>query len=173
MTAARRVFLDSNVLVYAYSSTETERRERARALADLPGAVVSSQVLSELANVLLRKFALGDAEARSRIAEVASRCEVVVVTAPIVLDAFRIRQRYLLGFFDAQIVATALAAHASTLYSEDLHHGLLVDGALRVVSAFRTGVEQLAGRYRARRRKLSTRPDSRTLYHSASGRRSE
>lgn len=150
MSAARRVFLDSNVLVYAYSSTESGRRARARELADLPGAVVSSQVLSELANVLIRKFGLADAEVRGRIAELADRCEVVLVAPAIILDAFRIRERYRLSFFDSQIVATALAARVSTLYSEDLHSGLLVDATLRIVSPFQSGVEQRVGRYRVR-----------------------
>jgi len=143
-----RVFLDSNVLVYAHSASDPVRRERARTVADLPGAVVSAQVLSELANVLLRKFALPDAEVREKVTEVAARCEVVPVTAAIVLDAFRVRERYRLGFFDSQIVAAALAAGAETLYSEDLHDGLVIDGRLRVVSPFPHRAEQARGRYR-------------------------
>ena len=147
-----RVFLDSNVLVYAHSASDAVRRERARAIADLPGAVVSAQVLGELANVLLRKFALPDADVRERVAELAARCDVVPVTAAVVLDAFRIRERYRLGFFDSQIIAAASAAGAEKLYSEDLHDGLVVDGRLRIVSPFRPRVEQPRGRYRAVRR---------------------
>lgn len=157
MTSPDRVFLDSNVLVYAYSSTDVPRRERARALADLPGAVISTQVLSEFANVLLRKFAMADNEVRSRVAEVAARCDVIAVTPSIVLDAFRVRARYRLGFYDSQIIAAALAATASVLYSEDLHGGLLVDGKLRIVSPFQLRTEQRRGGYRVRLRK--PRPD--------------
>jgi predicted nucleic acid-binding protein len=149
-----RVFLDSNVLVYAHSASDPVRRERARAVADLPGAVVSAQVLSELGNVLLRKFALPGAEVREKITEIAARCEVVPVTAAVVLDAFRIRERYRLGFFDSQIVAAALAAGAETLYTEDLHDGLMVDGRLHVVSPFRHRAEQARGRYRPSKRGL-------------------
>jgi predicted nucleic acid-binding protein len=156
VTAARRVFLDSSVLVYAHSATEPARRERARALADLPGAVVSSQVLGEIASVLFRKFSLGDPDVRDRIIELARRCEVIPVTASIVLDAFRVKERYRLSYFDSQIVAAALVARASTLYSEDLHHGLLVDEVLRIVNPFRGGVEQPASRYRVRRRNRAT-----------------
>jgi predicted nucleic acid-binding protein len=73
------------------------------------------------------------------------------VTTAIVLDAFRVRERYRLGFFDSQIVAAAIAARASVLYSEDLHHGLLVDGSLRLADPFRGGIEQRLGPYRVRR----------------------
>ena len=157
MTPPARVFLDSNVLVYAYSVTDSPRRERARGLADLPGAVISTQVLSEFANVLVRRFAMADNEARNRVAEVATRCHVIAVTPAIVLDAFRIRARYRLGFYDSQIVAAALAATASVLYSEDMHDGLLVDGLLRIVSPFHPRAEQRHKAYRVRLRR--PRPD--------------
>ena len=136
------------------------RRERARALAVLPDVIISTQVLGEIANVLLRKFSLGDVEVRARVTELARRCEVLPVTAAIVLDAFGVRERYRLGFYDSQIVAAALAARASTLYSEDLHHGLPIDDVLRVVNPFRGGVGQPAARYRVRRRGRVSRKDS-------------
>jgi len=157
LASPERVFLDSNVLVYAYSFTDLPRRERARALADLPGAVISTQVLSEFANVLVRKFAMADDEARNRVAEVAARCHVIAITPAVVLDAFRVRARYRLGFYDSQIIAAALAATASVLYSEDLHDGLLVDGKLRIVSPFRPRAEQRHKGYRLRLRR--PRPD--------------
>ena len=150
MAPALRVFLDSNVLVYAHSATDHARRERARALADLPGAVVSTQALGEISNVLLRKFLMDGVEVHARVAELARRCDVIPVTTAIVLDAFHVRERYRLGLFDSQIVAAALAARAGTLYSGDLHHGLLIDDALRVVNPFRNRVEQPAARDRVR-----------------------
>lgn len=141
------------MLVYAYSSTDLRRRQRARELADLPGAVISTQVLSEFANVLLRKFGVADDDVRNRVAEIAARCHVVALTPAMVLEAFRIRGRYRLGFYDSQVVATALAASAGVLYSEDMHDGLLVDGTLRIVSPFRLRTEQARKGYRVRQRR--------------------
>ncbi|MDO8595344.1 MAG: hypothetical protein Q7R45_01855 [Sulfuricaulis sp.] len=40
-----------------------------------------------------------------------------------------------LSFWDALIVQAAIEGHASTLYSEDMQHGLTVDG-LKVVNPF-------------------------------------
>ena len=151
--SARRIFLDSNVLLYAYSATDPQKQGRTRVLADDPGAVISTQVLAEFANVLLRKFAMPLADARKRTAELAARCDVVVVTPLIVLDAFRIRERFGFGFFDSQIVASALAAGATTLYSEDLHHGQTIDGVLRIVSPFAPEARQRRAAYRAGREK--------------------
>ena len=148
---APRIFLDSNVLLYAYSATDTDKRARARTLADDPGAIISTQVLSEFANVVLRKFGMPVSEARRRTAELAARCEVITVTPATVIEAFLIRERFGFGFFDSQIVASALASGATTLYSEDLHHGQTVDGILRIVSPFAPAARQPRGVYRAGR----------------------
>ena len=149
---APRIFLDSNVLLYAYSETDPGKRARARTLADDPGAIISTQVLSEFANVVLRKFGMPVAEARRRTAELAARCDVFTVTPATVIEAFRIRERFGFGFFDSQIVASALASGATTLYSEDLHHGQTIDGILRILSPFAPAARQPPGVYRAGRR---------------------
>ena len=50
-------FLDTNVLVYAFDSSEPGKRERAHALmAAHPDAVISTQVLLEWFAVVTRKF---------------------------------------------------------------------------------------------------------------------
>lgn len=152
-----RIFLDSNVLLYAYSASDLRKQERARELADDPGAVISTQVLSEFANIVLRKFGMPLAEARRRTAEISERCEVVVVTPAIVLEAFRIRERFGFGFFDSQIVASALAARATTLYSEDLHHGQTIEGVLRIASPFAPAAMQRRAVYRVRRSRQALR----------------
>ncbi|OGA41936.1 MAG: hypothetical protein A3G26_00125 [Betaproteobacteria bacterium RIFCSPLOWO2_12_FULL_65_110] len=148
---APRIFLDSNVLLYAYSATDPDKCALARTLADNPGAVISTQVLSEFANVVLRKFGMPVSEARRRTAELAARCEVITVTPATVIEAFRIRERFGFGFFDSQVVASALASGATTLYSEDLHHGQTIDGILRIVSPFVPAARQARGVYRAGR----------------------
>jgi predicted nucleic acid-binding protein len=165
MVKAPRIFLDSNVLLYAYSATDPDKCARARTLADDSGAVISTQVLSEFANVVLRKFGMPVCEARRRTAELAERCEVITVTPATVIEAFRIRERFGFGFFDSQIVASALASGATTLYSEDLHHGQTIDGILRIVSPFAPATRQSRGVYRAGR---SARADAPSKPASAS-----
>ena len=85
-----------------------------------------------------------------RIAELAARCDVIAVTHSIILDALRICERFRFGFFDSQIVASALAAGARTLYSEDLHHGQTIDGVLRIVSPFAPEAKQRRAGHRVR-----------------------
>ncbi len=39
-------FLDTNILVYCYTSTELEKREKAQRVAKLPNTIISTQVLA-------------------------------------------------------------------------------------------------------------------------------
>ena len=45
-------------------------------------------------------------------------------------------ERYGFSIYDAMIVASALVAGCTTLWSEDMQDGLLVEGQLRIVNPF-------------------------------------
>ncbi len=139
-----RVFLDTNVIVHGFAGNDARKRDIARALVESGNAVISSQVLSELAHVLTRRLGFGAAEARARVVAIAESCEVVPVSPAIVADALRIVDKYHYSFYDSQIVAAALAAGARTLLSEDLHDGQSIDGVLRIQSPFRRALSSAA-----------------------------
>ncbi len=142
-------FLDSNVLIYGFSQGEPDKQRIARELSDVDGAWVSTQVLSEVGSVLIRRFGFSVGEARARVASIAAGCDVVTLTPVLILDAFRIAERYRLGLYDAQIIAAALACGARRLFTEDMHHGLSIDG-LELVSPFAPRAREPSARYRAR-----------------------
>ena len=167
-------FLDTNVLVYSFSETEVAKSEAGRALIESNGAWVSTQVLSELANVLTHRFRAPAQEAKRRVMSIAASCEVIVVSPPIVFDALRIMERFGYNFYDSQIIAAALACGASVLYSEDLHHGQTVDGKLAIRSPFRLRAEQRSKSYKTtkRRARIEPSPDpTGSLRHHARGKR--
>lgn len=147
---ASRYFLDTNVLVHSFSGQDLTKRETARALANAAGACVSTQVLSELAHVLTRRFKVAAPEVRARVSSIAANCEVLVVSSSVVLDALRIMERYGYGFFDSQIIAAALTAGAPLLYSENLHAGQTIDALLTIRSPFQPRAEQRVRPHRFR-----------------------
>jgi predicted nucleic acid-binding protein len=55
----------------------------------------------------------------------------------VMLEACRLRERYQLAYWDSLVVAATLAAGCSTLYSEDMHDGLVVDDTLTIANPFR------------------------------------
>ncbi len=129
-----RAFLDSNVLVYAFGTDE--KKVTAVSLLE-SGHVVSTQSLNELANVLLRKQKRDWDDVKRAVRAVIMRSSVVVTLD---LDVhhlgLRLAERYRLSVYDGMIVAAALTAECDTLYSEDMHHGLVVDGRVRIVNPF-------------------------------------
>jgi predicted nucleic acid-binding protein len=138
-----RVFVDSNVLVYAHDRGAGERHRIARDLVlDLwrdRAGVISTQVLQETYVNLRRKAAnpIGLEEARELIAEYLV-WQVVVNDGAAVLDALRYEQRYGLSFWDALIASAANTSGARTLLTEDLNHGQRY-GAVTVQNPFRQG----------------------------------
>ena len=52
------IFLDSNILVYCYSSTDTTKQVIARNLTMLNNINISTQVLNGTANVLYKKYGI-------------------------------------------------------------------------------------------------------------------
>ena len=130
---AARYVLDTNVLVYALDRREPEKRDRAREVLrrlGTSGAILPAQVLSEFANVCLRKL-----EPRPDPAAVQREVErlliafpVLPLTGPVVLEALRGVREYLLSYYDAQIWAVARLGQVGVVLSEDFNPGAVLDG---------------------------------------------
>jgi predicted nucleic acid-binding protein len=129
-------FFDSNVLIYAMVSGDS-RRERAQELV-AQGGVISVQVLNEFVAVARRKM-------RMPWKDVIEALEAVRILFPapvaITVDtheaALRLAQEYGFGIYDALVLSSALDANCSTLYSEDLRDGQLIDRRLTIRNPFR------------------------------------
>jgi predicted nucleic acid-binding protein len=130
-----KAFLDTNILVYAFS--RDPRAERARALLDV-GGTVGVQCLNEFANVALNKLGMNWNEVDAALEEIRILCDI---GAPVELDLHQsglaIARRYGLNIFDSLVVAACLRSGCETLWSEDLQDGLVVEEALIVRNPFR------------------------------------
>jgi predicted nucleic acid-binding protein len=128
-------FLDSNVLVYAF--TTDERAAAAQALLqDRPA--ISVQGLNEFANVARRKLGMGWEEIRDAVSALRTLCSTVLALDVAAHDeALRIAEGYGYSIFDALVIASALQAGSETLWSEDMQDGMVIDGRLRIVNPFR------------------------------------
>ena len=127
-------FFDSNVLIYALDTDL--KGDVARALLDR-GGWISAQSLNEFVNVSRRKLKLDWSEVE-RLSEALRRrfAPVLPLTEEVHVEALALAQRYGFAFYDALIVAAALIAGCDTLYSEDMHAGLVIEDRLTVVNPF-------------------------------------
>lgn len=138
----QRYFLDTNVLVYTFDRAAEAKRRRALELVEealtTQRGVISTQVVQELLNVALRRFAvpLTPADARDYLERVlAPLCEVYP-SVDLYKSALDLGARWGFSFYDSLIVAAALEAGCRRLYSEDLQHRQRVLG-LEIVDPFR------------------------------------
>jgi predicted nucleic acid-binding protein len=127
-------FLDTNVLIYAFATSDPRKAACERLLAQ--GGVVSVQILNEFANVSHRKLALGWDEIAKRIETVKALVEPPVALSVDIHDAARdIARTRKIAFYDALVVAAALAANCAVLMTEDLQPGAKF-GSLEVRNPF-------------------------------------
>jgi predicted nucleic acid-binding protein len=130
-----RPFFDTNVLVYAVSGDD-KRADRAEALL-FEGGVVSVQVLNEFAAVAHRKLGMSWPEVTDALATFRMLCAPPVpVTLETHVTALRIAELYGYGIYDGLILAAALAAHCTTLLSEDMQEGQVIDAKLVIRNPF-------------------------------------
>lgn len=128
-------FFDSNILIYALS--EHDHSTRARELLDIGGAI-SVQCLNEFAAVMRGKQKRPWDEIDQGLAAIRDLCAPIMALDEALHDrGLALAKRYRLSIYDSMIVAAALAADCDVLWSEDMQHGLVVDGHLRIANPFR------------------------------------
>jgi predicted nucleic acid-binding protein len=129
-------FLDSNVLVYAF--TDDPRAAAAQALLDR-GCSISVQGLNEFGNVARRKLGKSWRKIRDDLVAIRTVCPTIVqIELNMHEVALRLAERYGFAMFDALMVAAALQTGSTILWSEDMQDGMLIDGTLRIANPFRT-----------------------------------
>lgn len=137
-------FIDTNVWLYRLfddQKIEATERDRKRNIAisitSNEGIIISTQVVNEVSANLLKKAAFNEEQIKTVIQSLYPRCTVVEFNLNIFESASDIRSRYNFSFWDGLIIACALSAKASILYSEDMQDGLVVAGQLEIVNPFK------------------------------------
>lgn len=128
-------FFDTNILLYSVGSDETKAARAEDLLA--VGGMISVQVLNEVTNVARRKMQLDWDELHGFLASIRSLLDVVPLTVEVHDTGLAVAERYKLSTYDAMIVAAAIHAGCSTLWSEDMQHGLRIDERIRIRNPFR------------------------------------
>jgi len=132
-------FVDTNIWLYAFiESDDPTKSAAARELIAEIEPIVSVQVVNEVCVNLLRRAAFSEDQIGRLISSFYQRYVVVELGQPVMMEASRLRSRYSLSFWDSMIVAAALQAGASVLYSEDMQHGWQLEEQLRVLDPFRS-----------------------------------
>ena len=127
--------MDSNICLYLLSDVFNKKIKSLQLLKCNP--TISTQVLNESINVLFKKYKHFNTTDRTKYIEILQQyCRVEIITENTILSALSIKVRYQLQWYDSLIVATALQAGCTILYSVDMQHGLVVEKQLSIINPF-------------------------------------
>jgi predicted nucleic acid-binding protein len=128
-----RIFVDTNVLIYAHDLDAGKKYEVAgKLLRDLwenQTGIISTQVMQEFYVNVTRKISkpISPPEARGILSTYAA-WQVEIIHPADVVQASEVQERHRLSFWDAMIIVAAAKGHADVLVTEDLNPGQIVEG---------------------------------------------
>lgn len=134
-------FFDTNLFIYQLEGLDQRKAELADRLIrqgiERGTACISFQVIQECLNTALCKaeIPLTPAQMQSYLEAVLAPLYRISASLGLYRRALDIQTRYRYGFYDALIIAAALEAGCSRLYSEDLQGGQQIEG-LTIVNPF-------------------------------------
>lgn len=126
------VFLDTNVVVYAFDRADAAKRATAIEVLEAGDRlVVSTQVLLETWWVLTRRLAAPlDEESAAKVIDELCALPVVLTDSELVRRAIQTSRRFEIAIWDALIVEAARSGGCRRMLSEDLQDGQDFDGVL-------------------------------------------
>ncbi len=129
------VAVDTNVLVYLLDQADSKKYQVAERLVNNQ-PMIASQTVSEFINVARRLLKIHKIEVIQRCNIILTICSIIPLSNSILLSTEKLIKQYDFQLFDAIIVASALEAGCSKLYTEDMQHGLVVENNLHILNPF-------------------------------------
>lgn len=127
-------FFDTNVFIYLLDNADPGKQSTAErlvtsAMTENKGCI-SFQVVQETLHVLTRKFAhcVPSDVATAILNYTLMPFWQVQPSIALYTNALGLQDRYHFSFYDSLIIAAALEAGCTTLYSEDMQHGQKIEG---------------------------------------------
>lgn len=132
------IFIDTNILVYAFLDNEPKKHEQAvnlLAQAINKEVFVSTQVFSELYSALSKNGVEHDAIEQYLI-ELDEQMNLTPIDFQTIIRCLKLKKRYGFSYWDSLILASALEGGCSVVYSEDMQDGQRIEGELTIKNPF-------------------------------------
>ncbi len=129
-----KVALDTNILVYSFDPQSFKSKIADNLIAEQP--IIPAQVVSEFLNVSKRLLSIPKLDILKKCNLILRECNIIPTTQNVLNHAEKLIARYDLQLFDSIIVASAIEANCTILYSEDMQHGFVVEGTLTIINPF-------------------------------------
>jgi predicted nucleic acid-binding protein len=130
-----KCFVDSNICLYLLDTSDKKKEIAKTILKNNP--TISTQVINENVNILFKKYKhFSNIEVVAHTKFLMHNCTVEKINEATISTALFIKEKYQLQWYDSLIVAAALQANCTILYTEDMHHGLIIEGTLSIINPF-------------------------------------
>jgi predicted nucleic acid-binding protein len=132
------VLVDSNIWIYAFVDNPLDdRHQRAREFVfgfDRPK--INSQIIRETCHNLIKKAKRSEVDLRAFVLDWCNSCEIIHTPVSQYVLASELRESHAFSYWDSLIVAAALDAGCTSLYSEDMQHGQTIQERLTIINPF-------------------------------------
>ena len=127
-----KVFLDTNIIIYAYDNSAGDKQIRASEIIDELWSsglgIVSTQVLQEFFVNVTKKIPKPlDVKSAKEIISDYLKWDVIVNNGEDILEAIEIQSQYKYSFWDSLIICAAKKGGAMLLLTEDLSDGQIIN----------------------------------------------
>jgi predicted nucleic acid-binding protein len=135
-----KIFLDTNVIVYAHDRSSGKKNtiaiEIMEYLWERKKGVISVQVMQEfyvcVTTKILKPLPL---KVAGNILEYLLNWDLIINDEYITIKAINLQEKYRFSFWDSLIVQSAIQSQAYTLFSEDLSDGQIIEN-VKIVNPF-------------------------------------
>ena len=144
-----KVFVDTNILVYARDASETKKQEQAKQwmayLWQSRLGRLSYQSCNEYYVVTTQRLKPGlSRKAAQDDIKAFEAWNPLPIDRPVIENAWRIQERYQFSWWDSLILSAAQIQGCKYLLSEDLQHEQMIND-VQVINPFLTDISEISG----------------------------
>ena len=134
-----RVFIDSNIFIYAYTGDDESKHSIAcNLLRDnvLNNEIVLSvQILNEFYSVMAR-YKYAHHEIKFCLNEIIEQVKVMPLELETIKKCIFVKEKYCYSWWDSLVLSSALENDCTILYSEDMQCNQVIENKLKIVNPF-------------------------------------
>lgn len=132
-----KIFIDTNLWIYLHSKDPKQEIIAQLVKQNFSKIVISVQVIGEIYYTLTRKGIKNATEAKSILQNVVSSFPPISIMQTTAERAIDISIKSKFTYWDSLIIASSLESGCVYLYSEDMHHGQIINETLTIVNPFK------------------------------------
>ncbi len=131
------IFLDSNILIYAFENNEPKKQNIALNIieSDLNNIILSTQVINEFINVMNKKKKIPFNKIELMV-DGLTYFQTAQISNSTIKLALQIAQKYSYSYFDSLMLSSAIENDCPIIYSEDMHNNHEILNKLKIINPF-------------------------------------